>query len=228
VGRRITFFSNNRWLEIVGIVGDVKHAGLEQDTDPEAYLSYRQSHFAGMAQRLSIVTRTRAPLATIAPMLRSVVRQMDRNQPLGTISTMEDLIAESVAPRRLNVWLVVSFAIVALVLTAAGLYGVMSYLVAQRTHEIGVRMALGAPRSRVLALVLRQAGVLTAAGIGIGVAGALAFTRSLSTLLFGVRAAEPLVYIAVSMVLAAVAFAAVAVPSSRATRIDPLSALRQL
>jgi len=228
VGRRITFFSNNRWLEIVGIVGDVKHAGLEQDTDPEAYLSYRQSHFAGMAQRLSIVTRTRAPLATIAPMLRSVVRQMDRNQPLGAIVAMEDLIAESVAPRRLNVWLVVSFAIVAVVLTAAGLYGVMSYLVAQRTHEIGVRMALGAPRSRVLALVLRQAGVLTAAGIGIGVAGALAFTRSLSTLLFGVRAAEPLVYIAVSMVLAAVAFAAVAIPSSRATRIDPLSALRQL
>jgi ABC-type antimicrobial peptide transport system permease subunit len=140
---------------------------------------------------------------------------------------MEDLIAASVAPRRLNLWLVGAFAVVALVLTAAGLYGVMSYLVAHRTREIGVRMALGASRAGVLMLMLRQAGTMMVIGIGIGLLGALALTRSLASLLFGVSATDPLVYIGVSVVLALVAFAAVAVPSSRATRIDPLLALRE-
>jgi putative ABC transport system permease protein len=230
VGRRITFVgfvAEPRWFEIVGIVGDVKHAGLEQDTDPEAYLPYRQPPFPGMAQRLAIVVRTPAPLATLAPMLRSIVSELDRNQPLGAVSTMEDLIAASVAPRRLNLWIVGAFAVVALVLTAAGLYGVMSYLVAQRTREIGVRMALGASRASVLMLMLRQAGTMMILGIAIGLAGALALTRSLASLLFGVTASDPAIYGGVSLLLAVVALLAVAVPSSRATRVDPLSALRQ-
>ena len=228
VGRRITFaFSGEpQWIEIVGVVGDVKHAGLDLDTDPEAYLPYRQPPFAGIAQRLIVVVRTHAPLATMAPMLRNVVSELDRNQPIGTVSAMEDLIAESVAPRRLNLWLVGAFAFVALVLTAAGLYGVMSYLVAQRTREIGVRMALGASRASVLLLMLRQAGTMMIIGIGIGLAGALALTRSLASLLFGVTASDPAIYAGVSLLLAAVALVAVAVPSSRATRIDPLAALR--
>ena len=115
----------------------------------------------------------------------------------------------------------------ALVLTAAGLYGVMAYVVAQRTREIGVRMALGATRGQVLAMMFRQAGGMTAMGIGTGIAGALALTRSLATLLFGVSATDPPVYVGVSVVLALVALAAVAVPSARATRIDPLLALRE-
>jgi putative ABC transport system permease protein len=229
LGRRIdmSFGAEPRWIEIVGIVGDVKHAGLELDTDPEAYLPYRQPPFPGMAQRLAVVVRTHAALATTAPMLRGAVSELDRNQPIGTVSAMEDLIAASVAPRRLNLWLVGAFAVVALVLTAAGLYGVMSYLVAQRTREIGVRMALGASRAGVLVLMLRQAGTMMVVGIGIGLVGALALTRSLASLLFGVSATDPFVYIGVSAVLALVAMAAVAVPSSRATRVDPLLALRE-
>ena len=229
MGRRITFaFSGEpHWIEIVGVVGDVKHAGLELDTDPEAYLPYRQPPFPGIALRLAVVVRTHAPLATMAPMLRSVVSEIDRNQPIGTVSAMEDLIAASVAPRRLNLWLVGAFAASALVLTAAGLYGVMSYLVAQRTREIGVRMALGASRASVLVMMLRQAGTMMILGIGIGLAGALALTRSLASLLFGVTASDPAIYAGVSLLLAAVALLAVAVPSSRATRVDPLTALRQ-
>jgi putative ABC transport system permease protein len=226
LGRRITFYSNNRWLEIVGIVGDVKPAGLEQDTDPEAYLSYRQTHFSGMAGRMSVVLRTPASLVTMAPMVRSAVTELDRNQPVGAVSAMEDLIAASVAPRRLNLWLVAAFAVVALVLTAAGLYGVMSSLVAQRTREIGVRMALGATPSSVLQQVLRQAGVMALAGIAIGLVGALAFTRFLATLLFGVSATDPIVYAGVAALLGIVALLAAAIPSARATRVDPLTALR--
>jgi putative ABC transport system permease protein len=228
VGRRIdvSFAAEPRWMEIVGIVGDVKHAGLELDTDPEAYLPYRQPPFPGLAQRLTVVVRTNASLATMAPMLKNAVTELDRNQPIGTVSSMEDLIAASVAPRRLNLWLVVAFAIVALVLTAAGLYGVMSFLVAQRTREIGVRMALGATRSSVLHLVLRQAGVMAAAGIAIGLVGALALTRFLATLLFGVSTTDPIVYASVAVLLGIVALLAVAIPSARATRVDPLTALR--
>ena len=228
LGRRIdvSFAAQPRWMEIVGIVGDVKHAGLELDTDPEAYMPLRQPPFGGLAQRLTVVVRTHAPVATIAPMVRSAVNEIDRNQPIGTVSAMEDLIAASVAPRRLNLWLVISFAVIALLLTAAGLYGVMSYLVAQRTREIGVRMALGATRSSVLHLVLRQAGVMTLAGIALGLVGALALTRFLATLLFGVTTTDPMVYAAVAALLAVVALLAVAIPSARATRVDPLSALR--
>jgi putative ABC transport system permease protein len=228
LGRRIdvSFAAPPRWMEIVGIVGDVKHAGLELDTDPEAYMPLRQPPFGGMAQRLNVVVRTRASASTIAPMVRSAVNDIDRNQPVGTVSTMEDLIAASVAPRRLNLWLVIAFAVIALVLTAAGLYGVMSYLVAQRTREIGVRMALGATRSSVLQLVLRQVGAMTIAGIAIGLIGALALTRFLATLLFGVTTKDPIVYGSVAVLLAVVALLAAAIPSSRATRVDPIAALR--
>ena len=179
-----------------------------------------------MTQRLNVVMRTRAPVSTIAPMVRSAVNQIDRNQPVGTVSAMEDLIAASVAPRRLNLWLVIVFAVIALVLTAAGLYGVMSHVVAQRTREIGVRMALGATRSSVLQLVLRQAGVMTVAGIAIGLVGALALTRFLATLLFGVTTTDPLVYLSVAGLLTVVVLFAAAIPSSRATRVDPMTALR--
>ena len=163
----------------------------------------------------------------MASMLRTAVAQLDRQQPVGAVSTLDELIARSVAPQRLNLWLVSAFAVLALVLTAAGLYGVMSYLVAQRTCEIGVRMALGASRASVLGLMLRQAGTMMIGGIGLGLAVALAVTRSLATLLFGVTATDPAVYAGVSLLLAVVALLAVAVPSSRATRIDPLQALRQ-
>ena len=134
--------------------------------------------------------RTSWTTATIAPSLRAAVASVDPQQPVAAIQSMEDVIARSVAPRRVNFLLLSAFALIAVTLTAAGLYGVMAYLVGQRTREIGVRMALGAIAARVLPLVLRQAGSMMAAGIAIGVLGALALTRSLTTLLFGVRATD--------------------------------------
>jgi putative ABC transport system permease protein len=180
----------------------------------------------GLSRSMTVVVRTQADVTAIASVLRMAVSAVDRGQPLGVVQSMDSLIAESVAPRRLNLWLVSAFATVALVLTAAGLYGVMAYLVTQRTREIGVRMALGASRSSVLRLLLREAGTMTVLGIGAGVAGALTVSRFVAGLLFGVSASEPRVYLAVSLMLAAVALLAVAVPSLRATRIDPIAALR--
>jgi putative ABC transport system permease protein len=228
IGRRINFVfgAEPRWLEIVGVVGDVKHARLDTDSNPEAYLPFLQTHFWPQARGMTIVVRTRADAATVAPMIRAAVAEIDGNQPVGVVTPMDALIARSMAPRRLNLWLVSAFAVLALVLTAAGLYGVMAYLVAQRTHEIGVRMALGASSVSVVALVLRQAGAMTIVGIGIGLCGAVAVSRFVSGLLFGVSATDPRVYVAVSIVLGTVALLAVAIPSSRATRIDPIAALR--
>jgi putative ABC transport system permease protein len=176
---------------------------------------------------LTLVVRTPSDAASIAPMLKAAVAALDPDQAVGTVQPMDRLIADSVAARRLNLWLVSAFAALALALTAAGLYGVMAYLVAQRTHEIGVRMALGASRAAVLAMMLRQVGLLTTIGIAVGLGGALVLTRWLASLLFGVSARDPLVYSGVSVVLALVALAAVAVPSSRAARVDPLLALRE-
>ena len=217
------------WREVVGVVGDTRHEGLDADADPAAYLPQRQrfeSLGAGFERAVTLVIRTSGDAASVAPLIRIAVANVDPQVPIGLVRQMDDLIGESVAPRRLNFVLVCAFAAVALVLTAAGLYGVMSYLVTQRTREIGVRMALGASRLQVLALVLREAGTMTLFGIGLGVAGALVLTRSMTTMLFGISAANPLIYVSMSLLLAVVALIAVAVPSSRATRVDPLSALR--
>jgi putative ABC transport system permease protein len=162
----------------------------------------------------------------VAASVRHAVAEVDPEQPLGAVRPMETLIAESVAPRRLNFVLVSAFAALALLLSGVGLYGVMAYLVAQRTREIGVRMALGATPWQVMALVLRDAATMTIAGIGVGAAAALVLTRSMTSMLFGVSAADPRIYAGVSLLLAIVALAASVIPSSRATRVDPIAALR--
>jgi putative ABC transport system permease protein len=229
IGQRISLGADTDWREIVGIVGDTRHEGLDAETDPAGYLPQHQPFMSlgtGFERTMTVVARTAGDAASMTSILRTAVASIDPQLPIGLVRTMDDLIGDSIAPRRLNFVLVSAFALVALVLTAAGLYGVMAYVVAQRTREIGVRMALGATRRQVLAMMFRQAGVMTAVGIGLGVGGALLLTRSMRSLLFGVSAADPLVYLGVSALLAAVAIVAIAVPSSRATRIDPLLALR--
>ena len=229
IGQRISLGAPERWRTIVGIVGDIRHGSLDVDAEPEAYMPYAQRFDAlgsGLARGLTVVMRTSLDPATIAPLLRVAVASVDPQQPVGAIQSMADLIARSVAPRRVNFLLLSVFALMAVTLTAAGLYGVMAYLVGQRTREIGVRMALGASPRAILALVLRQAGSMMAAGITIGVMGALALTQSLTALLFGVRATDVRVYVGVSLLLAVVALLAVAVPLLRATKVDPISALR--
>lgn len=230
IGQRISLGAADDWRQIVGIVADTRHEGLDADADPAAFLPQRQkfdSLGAGFERTITIVIRADAGAAALTPIVRSSVASVDRDVPVGMLRTMDDLIDDSVAPRRLNFVLVSAFAVVALVLTSAGLYGVMSYIVAQRTREIGVRMALGASRAQVLAMMFRQAGAMTALGVAVGAGGALLLTRSMTSLLFGVSTADPLVYLGVSLLLAIVALAAVAVPSRRASRIDPLIAIRE-
>ena len=230
IGQRISLGATDDWRQIVGIVGDTRDEGLDAETDPAGYLPQHQVFLSlgnAFERTITVVARTTGDTASAASMLRTAVASIDRQLPIGLVRPMDELIGDSIAPRRLNFVLVSAFALVALVLTAAGLYGVMAYAVAQRTREIGVRMALGASRRQVLAMMFRQGGTMTAAGIGLGIAGALLLTRSMRSLLFGVSAADPAVYLGVSALLAAVAIIAVAVPSSRATRIDPLLALRE-
>ena len=228
MGQRISIGATDDWREIVGVVGDTRHEGLDAEADPAAYLPQRQRFLSlgsGFARTVTLVVRTTGDAAA-APLIRTVVAQVDAQVPIGLVRGMDDLIGDSIAPRRLNFVLVSAFAAIALILTAAGLYGVMSYLVAQRTREIGVRMALGATRGQVLQLVLREAGSMTLVGIAVGVGGALLLTRSMTSMLFGVSATNPLIYVSMSLLLALVSLLAIAVPSSRATRVDPLSALR--
>lgn len=229
IGQRISLGATDEWREIVGVVGDIRHEGLNADPEPAAFLPQHQefsSLGAGFERTLMLVVRSTADTASMTSLIRSSIAGIDPQIPIGVVRPMNDLIDDSLAPRRLNFLLVSAFALVALVLTAAGLYGVMAYMVAQRTREIGVRMALGASRHNVLALMFRQAGAMTAIGIVVGVTAALVITRSLQALLYDVSAVDPLVYVGAATILAAVALAAVAVPASRAMRVDPLTAIR--
>jgi putative ABC transport system permease protein len=230
LGQRINMDRKPRWMAIVGIVGDVRHQALNMDAEPQVYIPERQGFLAlgtGLGRTLSLMVRTSLDGVSIAPAIRAAVSALDPQQPTGAIRTMDDMIGESVGSYRLNFLLVSAFAGVALLLTAAGLYGVMAYLVAQRTREIGVRMALGASQAQVMALVIRQAGLMTIAGVAAGIPCALMLARAMRTMLFGVSAADPAVYGAVTVLLVAVALSAAAIPSRRATRIDPLTAIRE-
>ena len=226
LGRRIVFGDGQSAVarEIVGVVGDVRHAGLEQDAGLEYYLPFRQNSF----NRMTVVTRARdgvEPTQLAAP-LRAIVREADREAPVYNVRTMEQLLARSVARRRFNMLLLGGFALVALLLAALGIYGVMAYSVAQRTHEIGVRVALGARPADVLRMIVGQGMALAALGVAFGLAFALALTRVMGSLLYGVSATDPLTFGGVALALAAVALLACYLPARRATKVDPMVALR--
>ncbi|HEU4433553.1 MAG TPA: FtsX-like permease family protein, partial [Pyrinomonadaceae bacterium] len=197
--------------------------GLDADVQPELYLS----HIQYPERRLNIVISTDAPdAAQLTQAARAQVKAFDPDQMIWRTQTIEQLIGKSVAPRRFNMMLLGIFAGVALVLAAVGLYGVMSYSVSWRTHEIGVRMALGAKRADVLRLVVRQGMTMTLIGLAIGLAGAIALSRLMTSMLYGVSTTDPLTFTGVSIVLLAVALLACLLPARRATRVDPIVALR--
>jgi putative ABC transport system permease protein len=225
VGRKIRAGSN-QWQTIVGIVGSVRQAGLDRNPIPEVYLPTTQLPDSGWMSEMSLVVSGSIPPENLASSIRTAVHTIDPNQPIYRVKTMERVIADSLSDRRLYLWLLVIFAAIALVLASAGIYGVMSYLVAQRTQEFGVRMALGARAWDVLRMVLRQALTLVLAGMVVGVAVALAVTRVLSSLLYGVSPQDTTIFATVPLVLAAVALAAAWTPAFRATRVDPTVALR--
>jgi putative ABC transport system permease protein len=209
--------------EIVGVVGSIRHEGLDVEPTPEYYIPYQQADIDSM----TVVARTSsANPTTIAMPLRDVIRSIDKEQPVYNIRPMTQLVSESVAQRRFNLVLLGGFAVLALVLAAIGIYGVMSYSVTQRTREIGVRMALGAQTGDVLKMILSHALGLTAVGLLLGVAGALALTRFLVTLLYEVKPTDVTTFAIVSIGLGAVALAACLIPARRATKVDPLVALR--
>lgn len=221
IGKRFGFGDTQRWT-VVGVVGDVKQSGLTQSTRAEIYYPHAQAPNSS----LNLIVRSTADPTTLTTTLRREVFKLDPAQPLANVRTMETVVVESIADRRFNMLLLGLFAGLALVLAALGIYGVLSYTVAQSTRELGIRMALGAQARDVLRLVIGQGLLLTLAGIVLGLGGAFALTRWLESLLFGVKATDPLTFAAVPTVLLAIALLSCLVPARRATKVDPLVALR--
>ena len=217
--------------EIVGIVSHVKNYGLDAPgpVQAEMYLSRDQvpERFQPLlADRVSLVVRTAGDPAAMTAAVRRAIQEIDPNQPVYDVNTMEQVLSDSIATQRLSMLLLTVFASVAVILAAVGIYGVMSYTVAQRTHEIGVRMALGAQGRDVMRMVVRHGMIMTAAGVMVGLAGAFALTRVMSSLLYGVSATDVVTFTGVPLVLVAVALLANVIPARRATKVDPLEALR--
>ena len=226
LGKRIqTSGSDTPWQTIVGVVRDVRERGLEMDMKPAVYLPVVQVPF-GWNVPSQLAVRTAIDPLAIAQPVRQAIWSVDRDQPISNLGTMDEIVDLEIADHTQQTTLFGSFAGLALLLACLGIYGVLSYTVTQRTREIGVRMALGASSGDVIRLVVRQGLALTAVGIVIGIVVALAATRSLTKLLVGVQAADPVVYISVAALLALVAAAACYVPASRAARVDPMVALR--
>jgi putative ABC transport system permease protein len=222
VGKRVAMGSVARWREVVGIVKDVKHWGLERPVNPEMYLPQKQMVWDGLT---FVVATSTDPAALIGP-IREQLRAVDRDLPLSDLRTMEQVAAQSVAERRGTMLILAAFGILALILAAAGIYGVTAHLVALRTAEIGIRMTLGARPSDVLRLVLREGAVQAAAGLVVGLGGAVLIMRAFRTMLFGVSPTDPLTLAAVAGILFGTTLLACVLPARRAMRVDPVTALR--
>jgi len=224
LGRRLTIALSPQPVptEIIGIVGDAKHTGLDQQTEPMSYWPIAQGPYPFM----TFVLRTRGEPAAVAAAVRHVVQTLDPQQPIGEVRTLSSLVGDSIARQRFNTLLLAVFAVVALLLSAVGIYGVMSYGVAQRTHEVGIRTALGATAADILRLVLKQGMKLTLLGVAVGMLAAVTLTRLLKNLLFSVGATDPLTFVTLPLLLASVALLACYLPARRAAKVDLLVALR--
>lgn len=227
IGKRLQVGTEKtRWREIVGVVANAKLSGLEARPDPAIYIPLPQNTWPNAVRNSSLVIRTAGDPNNYRATLRAALRAVDPALPLTQLKTMEEILTESVAQRRFNTALLTVFAVIAGLLAAVGIYGVMSYLVAQRTHELGIRMALGAQRGDIIKLVAGGGAKLAAAGIAAGLALTLATTRLLAGLLYGVSALDPMTFAATALLLAGVALLAAYLPARRAAGTDPLAALR--
>ncbi|HEX8652691.1 MAG TPA: ABC transporter permease [Pyrinomonadaceae bacterium] len=224
LGKRLSvgMFDKPVLTEIIGIVGDVKYDSLTDRAEPTVYFPHSELTYAFM----TLVIRTDGDPALMAPAVERELRAIDPDQPVSDVRTMNQVMADTTGRARFNTLLLALFAGLATLLAAVGIFGVMNYSVALRTHEIGIRMALGAQPGRILMLILKQGLLLTLIGIGIGLVGALALTRVMSGLLFGVGATDPVTFAAIVLLLAVVSLIACYIPARRATRVDPLIALR--
>ncbi len=228
IGRRIQPSGAPFWLTVVGVVKDVKQGGLSEATGTELYFNNPQVQAAGIAQRtMNIVVRTGRPPLSLAGEVRAAVRDLDPALPLAHLQTMQQNIDETIRRPRFLTLLLGIFAALALVLAAVGTYGVLAYAVAERRHEIGIRMAMGARTASVLGMVLKSGLALAGAGLALGVLGAFAVTRLMRSLLFGVSATDTTTFLVAPAVLVLVAVAACFIPAHRATRVDPAVVLRE-
>ncbi|MBZ5726555.1 MAG: ABC transporter permease [Acidobacteriia bacterium] len=230
IGKRleIAFSTPPNWREIVGVVADVKTAGLDQDTPVQVYTAYLQlpSFLSGFVSPMTVLARTAQEPGPLGGAIKAAILAVDRAQPVYAVQPMTEVVSQSIAQRRTALILLAFFAASALLLAAIGVYGVMSYMVTQRTGEIGIRMALGARASQVSFQVERQGMTLVAAGLAVGLGGGLALTRYLAPLLFRVHPRDPAVFGGAAAVLIAVSLAACYLPARRASRVDPMAALR--
>jgi len=224
IGRRITvkMKRENQPSEIIGVVANVKWKGLDVADEPIAY--WPEGELPDFPMML--VVKTKSEPTDLSTALQREVLAVDKDQPISEVRTMKSLMAESIARTRFATLLLGIFAAVAFVLASVGIYGVMSYSVTQRTNEIGIRMALGATGSNVLSLVLRRGLILAGSGVVVGLLGAFALTRLLTTMLFGVSATDPMTFVVVAVLLTTVALLATYIPARRAMKVDPLVALR--
>ena len=208
--------------EIVGVVGDIREGALSKEPEPAIYWSNARVTYAGMA----LVVRTSGDAVRFGAAVQKEIRAIDPEQPIADVRTMEQVVSKSIARARFNTLLLAIFAVVALVLASVGLYGVMNYSATQRTHEVGIRMALGATRADIMRLVVGNGMLLTLIGIGIGIVASMGLTRVMQSFLFGVGATDAVTFIAVSALLIAVALVANYIPARKATRVNPVIALR--
>jgi len=214
------------WIQIVGIAGDVRQMGLDEPVKAEMYFPYEQIKDQAWYTPRDLVVRTSGDASSLVGPVREAIREVDPDQPVSNIATMAEVLGTEAAERRMGMIMLVGFAALALLLASLGIYGVLAYFVTQHTSEIGVRQALGATPRNILFLVLKKGMGLTLAGVLIGLGCSFALTRLMSSLLFGVKASDPLTFVTVPLVLALVALLACLIPARRATRIDPLVALR--
>jgi predicted permease len=223
VGQRIRF-DNGEWRTIVGVVGDVHHEGLGAKPDPEMYVPYGQ--VPNVEARPVIVLRTSVEPASVTSALRKAVADVDANVPMDQVETMKQIVYGSVGESRFGTTLLGLFALLALFVSAIGLYGVMSYVVSQRTHEFGIRMAVGATRGAILRVVLGKAAKLVSIGICLGLVGAVLLARVIASLLYGVKPFDVATLASVSILLASVVLLASFVPARRASKVNPMESLR--
>jgi putative ABC transport system permease protein len=225
LGKRLTIWRDEKFMrEIVGVVGDTKTSAMDAESGAQIYVPHAQDpawNFMG------VVVRTAGNPATFAATVRREVQALDKDQPVYNVRSLDDVVANSLGTRRVSMQLFAVFAGAALLLAALGIYGVMAYSVTQRTQEIGIRMALGAQKSDVLRLVIRQGMTLTVIGVAVGVAGAITLTRLIANLLYGVEATDPVTFLAIPLLLLFVALVACYLPARRAARLDPTIALAQ-
>lgn len=224
IGRRINTAreSSPEWTEIVGVVSDIRQQGLDREISPMVYQPYRQR----AADQIIVAVRSAIASGPLAAGVRKAVQSVDPDQPLDEVMTLEERLSQKAAARRFTLILVGLFALLAVALAAVGVYGVVSYVISQRTQEIGVRMALGAQTTDILGLFLKQGLMLALAGVGLGLLAAWGATRVMSSLLFGVKANDPVTFVSVAALLTMIALAACLAPARRAARVDPLTALR--